>query len=208
MIRNTSLALAAACALAASASAQTVQSSTQKFFLGAALNGTSIKFEGDGNETENGGGLSLQLGYGFTPKFALFLEGTAASIQDDESDASLTAAHFDIGARYHFTNPQKKLVPFLELAFTGRALSEDDAEVDDGSGGTTTADVTLSGAGFSFGGGLLYFFSPKFALNSSLKWTTGEFTTFKIDNVSVDGFEADATSARLSVGFSWFPKGG
>jgi hypothetical protein len=210
MIRNAFLALAASALITGAASAQTAHSSTQKFFIGLGLNGSSIKFEGDGNETESGPGFSLQLGYGFTPKFAMFVEGTGAALDDDDpsSDNPVALGHFDIGARYHFSNPSRKLVPFLEVALTGRALAQDDATFDDGAGGTQTADVSYTGGGFSFGGGLLYFFNPRWALNGGVKWTVGEFSTVTVDNVSVSGFEADATSARLTLGVSWFPKGG
>ena len=36
----------------------------------------------------------------------------------------------------------------------------------------------------------------------------GEFSRVQFDNVSVDGFEIDATSARFNLGFTWFPMGG
>jgi hypothetical protein len=212
MIKKASIALAAAVLIAGTASAQAtggaVRSSTSKLFLGAALNGSSIKFEGDGSETRTGGGISLQLGYGFTPKFALFVEAAGGPIEPEEGDdGSYTLGHFDIGARYHFSNPSRKLAPYLEAALTGRSLMATDVDFD-GDPGTAPSEVTFSGAGFSFGGGLLYFFNPKWAFNGGLKWTTGEFSTIKVDNVSVTGFEADATSARVNLGITWFPKGG
>ena len=74
--------------------------------------------------------------------------------------------------------------------------------------GTQTVDVEVSGSGFSFGGGFLYFFNPKWALDVGLNVTTGEFDTVKFDNISISGFEIDATSARLKVGVTWFPMSG
>jgi hypothetical protein len=208
MIKKASIALAAAVVIAGTASAQTVNSSTSKLFLGAALNGSSIKFEGESAPTETGGGLSLQLGYGFTPKFALFLEGSAGPIEpEDAGDEKWTLGHFDIGARYHFGSSASKVRPFLEAALTGRSLMATDADFDDDPT-TAPSEVTFSGAGFTVGGGLLYFFNPKWAFNGGVKWTTGEFSTVKVDNVSVTGFEADATSARINLGVVWFPKGG
>ena len=37
-----------------------------------------------------------------------------------------------------------------------------------------------------------------------LRFTKGEFNKIRFENVSVDGFDIDATSARLNVGVTWF----
>ena len=204
MIRKASIALAAAVLFASTASAQATarpRASTSKFFVGLGLNGSAIKFE-NATEGENGSGATLQLGYGFTPKFAMFFEGTGAALNTDEP---MALGHFDVGARYHFTNPSRAFVPFLEVALTGRAMMQENVSFD---GGTTVNDFALAGGGFSFGGGLLYFMNPKWALNTGLKWTAGRFTDAKYGNVTMTGFESDATTARFNVGVTWFPKGG
>ncbi|MBA3560579.1 MAG: hypothetical protein H0W30_18515 [Gemmatimonadaceae bacterium] len=77
--------------------------------------------------------------------------------------------------------------------------------IDDGEGGTVTGKLQASGTGFTFGGGLQYHFTPKVALNTSLGWTVGEFSTIKFEDVSVDGLNMDATSTRFNLGISWFP---
>ena len=33
----------------------------------------------------------------------------------------------------------------------------------------------------------------------------GEFTQVRFYNITVDGFEVDATSARFNLGFTWYP---
>lgn len=182
------------------------KSGTSGIFLGASLNGSAIKADDLNEDAESGGGLTLQLGYGFTKNFALFLEGTGSSMQTEGSSWGL--GHFDIGARYHFANPSRSVVPFLEAAFTGRAGVEDDAILIDDLGNPYTGNLEISGTGFTFGGGLLFFLNQSVALNTGLKWTMGEFSTVKFGNVSVDGLEADATSARLNLGLTWFPQGG
>jgi hypothetical protein len=42
-------------------------------------------------------------------------------------------------------------------------------------------------------------------IGASLRWTTGEFSTVEFNNVSIDGFELDATSTRLNLGVTWRP---
>ena len=72
-------------------------------------------------------------------------------------------------------------------------------------GGSQQVDLEISGGGFTFGGGLQYHVAPPVSLGASLRVTVGEFTTVKINNVSVDGFELDATSTRLTIGVTWWP---
>ncbi|HSA56173.1 MAG TPA: outer membrane beta-barrel protein [Gemmatimonadaceae bacterium] len=185
------------------------RSNTRNLFLGLSLGGTSLELEDPDDEfgtaREQGGGASFRLGYGFTSLFALYIEGAAASI--DSEGETFELAHGDIGARFHFGNPSRAFIPFLDLAFTARAIAVDDFVLFDGQG-TQIGDLEISGSGISFGGGLLWFFNPKWALDVGLQVTTGEFDTIKFDNISLSGLEIDATSARLKMGVSWFPMSG
>ncbi len=167
------------------------------FFLGLALNGSALTADDLDSDTETGGGLQLQLGWGFNPKLAIFVDGSAASMESDGE--SWILSHGDLGLRYHFASAGKSFVPFVEGAFSSWIGSQDN--VDFGSG---TGDLEISGAGFTLGGGFLYFFTSRVALNAGLKWTKGEFDKVKFENVSVEGLDIDATSARLNVGITWF----
>jgi Outer membrane protein beta-barrel domain len=168
------------------------------FSLGIALNGSAISSDEVADGTDSGGGLTLGLGYGFTPRLLLFLDGTAASIRADGE--SWVLAHGDLGLRFHFTAPGRGFTPFVEGAFTTRTGTQENIEFLDGE----TADLEISGPGFTAGAGFLYFFSPRTALSTGLRWTTGEFTTVKFGNVSVDGLDLDATSTRVNIGLTWF----
>jgi hypothetical protein len=183
------------------------RANTSKLLLGLALNGSSIHFDEDEGSAESGGGLSAQLGWGFTRNLALVLDASAARIDAYDSDINL--AHVDVGARWHFASRTRALVPFLEVALSGRAAGEQDATFyDDVGNPVSQGDLMILGGGVSFGGGLQYFIAPQWALGGTLKWTTGEFNRVRIDNVTVDGFEVDATSARFNLGFTWHPMGG
>ena len=61
-------------------------------------------------------------------------------------------------------------------------------------------DFSLLGSGASIGGGLQYHVSPTMALGGSFKWTFGNFSTVKLDNVRVDGVDISATTARFNLG--------
>ena len=199
MTRSTIAATLAALALtAAPIAAQTpAASSTKGFFLGAHLNGSSITVDEQGFEEDaNGGGLGIQLGYGFTPQFALFIDGTAAQLEDE-----VMLGHFDLGVRYSFTSPTRRWVPSLEAAFSSRALTKDDADLDG-----EVVDLEVLGSGFTIGFGIQYFTAPSWAIGAGLKFTGGEFSDIKVDNVTIEGFEIDASSTRFNVGVTWYPQ--
>ena len=172
--------------------------------LGVAANVSSINSEDLTDGTDTGGGLDLRAGYAFTRNLALVLGLTGAAV-DGEGD-TYGLGHFDLGFRYSFANPQRALVPYLEVAGTLRVLSQEDSEPPPGSDVTTTEDLVISGAGFTFGGGLQYFIAPAWALGADLRFTNGEFSDVEYGDVTVDGFEFDATTTRLSLGISWFPQ--
>jgi opacity protein-like surface antigen len=173
------------------------------FLLNLHLAGNSIKWdvEGEESETETGGGLGLGVGYGFGERFALVLNLDAASVSSDEAEADdedLALAHFDIGGRLNFGSTASAIRPYVNVAFSGVAegtTSEDEDE-----------NITISGAGFTVGGGLQYFFSPRFALDAALQGSFGEFTKIQVGDESEE-FDEDIkfTTARLQLGVSWHP---
>ena len=174
-------------------------SSTKGIFIGAHLNGSSIKFTDATGDAENGSGLALQLGYGFTPRLALLVDVTGANIRSSSGDYAL--AHVDLLARYAWTSTERAFVPFIEGGFSGMGASQD---VRTTSGSTST--VTISGSGATFGGGAQYYVAPSFAVGVALKWTTGSFTELKVDNQTQSGYSENATTARFNLGVTWYPR--
>jgi opacity protein-like surface antigen len=173
------------------------------FLLNLHLAGNSIKWDVEGEETEreSGGGLGLGLGYGFGERFALVLNLDAASVSSDEEgggDEDLALAHFDVGGRLNFGSTASALRPYVNVAFSGVAEGTTSEDADE--------NVTISGAGYTLGGGLQYFFSPKFALDAALQGTFGEFTKIQVGDESAD-FDEDIkfTTARLQLGVTWHP---
>jgi opacity protein-like surface antigen len=190
-------------ALAAAATDVSAQarSTTAGFHLGAALNGSSINFdlEDEETDTEKGFGISLTAGYNFTPQFGVLINLTGANVEADGGSFGL--GHGDLAGRFSFANPASALVPYLELGVSSIALVEEDAE--------SGEDVQISGTGFTGAAGLNYFFSPKLALDANLRFTAGELDTIKIGGESQTTDEGvDATTARINIGISWFPGGG
>lgn len=194
--------LVAAATAVAQSQATESKSNTRGLLLGIALNGSSIDSDEFDDDSRSGGGLGLQLGWGFTPRFTLLAGLTAAQLDDDPEDFVL--AHFDLLARFNFRSGGHAFVPFLEGGFSVRVAAQDDVEIVD-NGSTETVDFEISGGALTVGGGAHYYVTPSVAFTASLQLSTGEFSTVKFDDVSVDGFEIDATTTRLNIGLTLYP---
>ena len=197
-----SLAIVAMTAAVAESQATEPKSNTKGLLIGIALNGSSIDSDEFDDDSRSGGGLGLQLGWGFTPRFTLLAGLSAALLDDDPEDFVL--AHFDLLARFNFRSGGHAFVPFLEGGFSGRVAAQDDVDFED-NGATETVDLEISGSAFTFGGGAHYYVTPSVAFTASLQVSAGEFSTVKVDDVSIDGFEIDATSTRLNLGLTLYP---
>jgi hypothetical protein len=109
--------------------------------------------------------------------------------------------HFDLGTRIHFRSGPHTVVPFVQGGISGRAASQSYVV------GVRHYDVTASGAGVEFGGGLNAHFTPRFAFSTGVTWMVGNFSTLKINDVSYTGESVSETSARVHLGLIWFLSG-
>jgi hypothetical protein len=197
------LAVAVVLLLAAPAGALGQSSTTQGLSLGFHLSGASLTVEGQESNGAAGGGISV--GYGLNRNIMLFAQLDGAQFDDQVSgdvEGDWRLGHADLGVRYHFPGTERRWVPYAQAAFSYRAVTVEDPTVD----GTQRSEVELSGAALSLGGGLAVYISEAFSLDAQLLWTGGEFTTLRVDNVSVSGFDVDATSGRFNLGISWWPR--
>jgi hypothetical protein len=178
------------------------RTNTTKLLLGLSFDASAIQSEDLTRSTESGAGLAAQVGWGFTKNFAMVLDASAARIASLDGDFDL--AHVDVGGRWHFVS-RSSFVPFVEVGYSGRAASKQQALLSDGAGTTYAGDLKILGGGASLGAGFQYFPMSKMAIGGAFKWTTGKFTRVQFDNVTVDGLSIDATSARFNMGFTWYP---
>jgi hypothetical protein len=173
--------------------------------LSFALGGTSISSDEFEDERETGGGFSAQLGWGFNRRFMLLVDASG-SVMNDDGDDQFVLVHGDLLGRFHFVSPTRPWVPFIEGGISARVAGQDDIRIIGDNGQTQTVDLEISGGGITFGGGIRYHVAPAVALGASLRFTVGEFSTIKVNNVEVeDVFELDATSTRLMFGVTWQP---
>lgn len=191
--------------IASTADAQ-VASTADGFFLGARLTGTTLKVEDV--DRENGGGLALDLGYGFRNGVAIFVNADAATMSAETAE-SFNFGHFELGARYTFAGNEAKLRPFVD-ASVGLAMAwQDDVLLWDDPQ-AARVDVEMTGPVYGLGSGIGYYLRPSLALTGGVRVGFGKFTSVKVDNITIDLDDEDQssfTSMRVNFGLAWYPAG-
>ncbi|MGH7467370.1 MAG: outer membrane beta-barrel protein [Longimicrobiales bacterium] len=198
-LRAVILAVAAAGMAASSAVAQ--RSTTRGFTVGAHLQGASLTVEND--DPAGGGGLGIRAGYGFNRRFTGYLEIDAIvfDVANPEFGGYWSMAHVDLGLRFNFANSLRRWVPFLEGALGVRGVTLDDAIVN----GDPAGELNFSGGAASIGGGISFFPTEKFAIETLMKFTGGTFEQIDVGNVSVRNLDIEASSFRFKFGIAWWP---
>jgi len=175
-------------------------SNTRGLFLNLRAGGYGIGFDDDRDGDGTGGGV--RIGWGLSDRVTLFggIEGATISNGDgfeglpEGDDYGLL--YLDLGARVHFRN-DARLVPFLEGGFSVVGLWFDD---------TQDREATYGGATATLGGGLLWYVSPRFALETSALFSPGALMEGEIDNVKQD-VDLPMAGVRLQIGLSLYPQG-
>ena len=191
--------LALLLAVAAPASAQS-RSNTEGLYLGGSLGSTALFFdEADYDVNDEGGGLNLRVGYGFSRLFTLYLgvggariDGVNNGLVNDEYDFG----YGELGALFHFSSARRAWVPYLDIALAGVEASYDD-----------DFDLAFRGGALALGGGVKYYVSEPLALDFGLRVRGGAFDEVETGrarfDLNADDFEFG--TAQLTFGLSWFP---
>jgi len=175
-----------------------ILSGTEGLFLEAHLQGHGVTVEDD--DTDNGRGFGVKVGYGFTPLITAYLGIDGASMDvGDPGTRSLAANEYslvyvDLGGRLNFRSGQNSVVPYLDASLSGIASTYS----------TSGGDVTFSGSGASVGAGLQYFVSRQFALNGGLDLTFGSYDEVEAGS-QTESVDLGFTGARIDVAVSWYP---
>jgi hypothetical protein len=177
------------------------KSTTRGFNIAAHLVGGSLTVEDE--DPSGGGGLGVRVGYGFNRRFMGYfdIDGIVFDVENPDLEGEWAMGHGDLGVRFSFANSLSRWVPFVDAAIGVRTVSVEDATSDGEDVGTTT----FSGGAFSLGGGVSFYTSQKFAIETLVKFTGGTFEQVDVGSVSVRDLDIDASSFRFKLGVSWWP---
>lgn len=165
------------------------------------------------DEQNRGGGLGVGLSYGVSELITLVLNLDAAGMQPDFGQ-DYTLSHADLGVRFTFASDSRRLRPFAQISLTGFEAERDlgfiVSRVSRGPGDSGDFrdhlgdEVQVTGGGLTLGGGIMYFFNPKLALDVGLDLTLGQVSSIKYRDIAIDQ-HIDSFSSRLNVGLAWYP---
>lgn len=142
---------------------------------------------------ESGPGMDFTLGYHFTPVAALLVSGGGVVL--DESEERVFG-HAELGFRLALPRPAWALVPYVEIAVGGSALSDE----------SEGESIELSGIGVTGTVGINYFVSRRFAINADFRYNTSELAMMKVGRgptSDIAGIPVNAS--RINMGVNWYP---
>lgn len=172
-----------------------VSGPTAGLSLGVHASSASLSLVEDGSTTF-GGGMSLGIGYGFTPRLALHASTSGAVLRPSGDDRWLLG-HADLEGRLNFTDGDRGWVPHLALGVGIRTANFEIGESREQIG------EWHGNPGLLLGGGLSYFPSPRVSLDASLRYGFGNLRQMGCPEKG-DAPRTCATSTRLNVGASWY----
>ena len=186
---------ALAMTMTARASAQPLdlaaKSNTRGFSVGVNLNGSAIRSPSD--VAEKGAGFGLRLSYGVNQKVAVYFGVDAAALSMDqvEDATAYSAAHADLGVRFALADSTSATVPYVEGAYSGRAMYQE----------ALADEIEITGNAATFGGGIEHFFSRRIALDAGVLFSYGKFTDAKVNGESFSDNSGDSVwSSRFNLG--------
>ena len=179
-----------------------VAAQTEGFFFSPRLLSAGISVE-DENEVDDGGGLGLRAGFGFTPTVTGYLAIDGARISSGNEDVFGVDSEYDLGvidlgAQFNLL-PSSKVNPFLRVALNASSARFNVERV------SQNNDPVLSGSGLTLGGGAELRFSRKLAADLAVDITGGRIRSAKYFDVIVEGEGDSYGIVRLGAGLVWRP---
>lgn len=177
--------------------AHEVEDASPGFYLGLTLMGSSLHADDTIDDVftvkDDGGGAMLQVGYHFTPSFALELLGGGANHETNIQEIDVDLGLLQIFAVYRFV-PGQQFRPYIKGGVGGYGLSFN------GDGG----DVTATGGGLAFGGGFSFFFTPHVALGIDFTHNIIKYDQIELKFADITlGTEIDEEGSMSSLGLSF-----
>ena len=187
--------------LGSAADAGAQQSAARGWMVGLDFGGSVVAFETA--PPDAGALVGARIGYGLRERLSLYLGiyEADADVREFEAFDKVTFGRYDLGVRLHPAAAGRRWVPFADVAFTDRIVSDVLRNGERSAG-------DFSGAVLSLGGGLAVHLSDAWALDVSAKWGRGEFRDVRTGDAAAGAHEVldvQAAAVRLTVGVSWWP---
>ena len=193
--------------LASAPEAGAQPSRTPGWVVGLGFGRAAVSFDGD---PRDGAGLvSMRIGRDINRIVAPYLGMAYADIESRGLEAfdNVTFGHVDVGVRLRLDDARRRWVPYGDLALTFWPVN------DVVRNGEPTPDHFTSMPTFSVGGGLAVHLSASWAIDVNVKAGRGTFRNVPAGNIAAGRnsgrpstvLDLDAASARLAIGFSWWP---
>jgi hypothetical protein len=166
------------------------------------LNGTSWYVDDSRffDDQTRGGGLGFGVSWGVSELITLVFNVDAAGMNPDFGK-DYTLSHGDLGVRFTFASDARKLRPFAQTSLTGFGTEREYRQI---TRQNLAGTFQVVGGGLALGGGIMYFFNPKLALDVGVDFMFGEISEVKFRNVSIDQ-STGSYSTRLNAGIAWYP---
>lgn len=170
------------------------------FYLGLALQGSYIGQDPAPGSLllidENGGGLDVRFGYSFNPAFSLELTAGGANHDTNDANTDMRFGTSRLLVSYRFM-PGQAVRPYVRGGFGVYSLRLEQPGI----------EVTASGGGLPFSGGVDYFFNRHFSLGLDFTFNVIQYSNIDVKSgpstVSQDVNE-DGSQSSLALTFVYY----
>ena len=170
------------------------------FYIALALQGSYIGQDPEPGSLlmidENGGGMDLRFGYSFNPVFSLELTLGGAAHETNDVNTDMGFGEVRLFAHYRFM-PGQAVRPYVKGGIGAYALTLKQPDI----------EVTASGGGLPFGGGVDYFFNRHFSLGADFTFNVIQYNNIDVKSGPVtlsDDINEDGSQASLALTFGWY----
>ena len=121
----------------------------------------------------------------------LGIDAAALSTKQLDYATAYSMSHADLGLRFSLNDSTSATVPYIEGAYSARALYQE----------ISGDEIEVTGSAATFGGEIQHFFNRRIALDAGLLFLYGTFTNAKVNGESFSESGSDSIwSSRFNLG--------
>ncbi len=184
-----------------SQSSLTVRSNTEGLHIGVSGNyahWTSSYFSKLDEYEPMGLGAGVSLGYGINQHIELLASYNWHTFSFKESWDEYSLSSIGAALRYNMGGTLQSIRPFVEVGYNYQNIFITPVDLDG-----QLVDLQLKGGQIGVGGGLNFFVSPKFSINTKAGANLGKFSSFLFDNEGQPD-KPDAKIFHFGFGVNYF----